>query len=519
MRFVSDKIFGIKRMIINKISPLNYKNIYKNTLNKKPSKRTLNSYQGQNYNNFSYSKNYYINQISFKGNEHFKTLEEANKYFLDNYSAIADFSSLEQAETMDLAIKDFLSKTKIKDKKFLEGVEILSDPKDDTSYLKIACKLKYGYNLDNLEGDMKELYQDYEKMGKVKEFIDVFNPEIINCTILRLGLILNDNNDWNRNNLKNNINKIQDELITLLHLKNSPFDYAIKNDTPPTELEKKIMEEVGHNLSKNEFVEFYALKKLQGENFSSSATNLYRKFGGANLFSEWVDYDFTNVHFNSLKDAKKYFLNEYGIKADFSSLEQAYAIKMAIDDFLSLDTINDKKFLSGVEIKTKDVINSKTDNSASVELLDYEWDYDDDKLALFEKYQLEQREWDFYREIRPDDITLKKVVLYLKSGFSWEAKPKGESKIADISRNIIHHEIGHLLHLKNDPWKYIINSYQKAVSKPEYLAMKNVSDYAATNKLEFVAEYIANKMQGKTFNKDTVELYKALGGPNLFHDW
>lgn len=46
--------------------------------------------------------------------------------------------------------------------------------------------------------------------------------------------------------------------------------------------------------------------------------------------------------------------------------------------------------------------------------------------------------------------------------------------------------------------------------------INNVGRYAKENMVEFVAEYIAGKMNGREYPKDIDALYQKWGGPQLF---
>jgi len=499
-------------MKIRTISNYNFNNFI-NLKNKIPSHKPC----GFNSNPVQtvYPKNYYI---SFgKQIKPFSSLDSANKYFLDNYGISADFKSTEQAETMDLAIKDFISKTNIKDKKLLEGIEIASYDMKDDRRIKIAAQVQQEYNLDD---ETLKIANDYKAQDKFSEFIQKYKPESLNCKVLRLGLMLNDNFRWGKDDFEESKTEIFKALATLIHLKSSPFDFAVKNKSNPTEAQIKIMSAVAKTSDKNKFIEQYILEKLSGKTFSKEVTELYRDFGGPNLFNDWVDYDFAGVQFKSLKDAEKYFLNEYGINANFTDLEQAYVVKCAIDDFLALETIKDRKFLKGVNIDIKDKMHDDTkDSRAEVDLEGYEFIFDRDVNQLYEQYRLENRTSDFFKENKPDKINIKKVTMLMKKSFDWKARPKGKYYMADVSRETIHHEIGHILHIKNNPFLYIVNCDEEKITTEELETMKKVSNYATKNKLEFIAEYIASRLEGRIFDEDVIELYRSLGGPNLFNDW
>lgn len=53
-------------------------------------------------------------------------------------------------------------------------------------------------------------------------------------------------------------------------------------------------------------------------------------------------------------------------------------------------------------------------------------------------------------------------------------------------------------------------------SKKEAALIKTVSEYAANNMDDFVAEYITGRLAGKNYLKQVDELYEKYKGPNLF---
>ena len=77
------------------------------------------------------------------------------------------------------------------------------------------------------------------------------------------------------------------------------------------------------------------------------------------------------------------------------------------------------------------------------------------------------------------------------------------------------HELAHYLHLQNSPKQFYLCSMIKP-SKKEAALIKTVSEYAANNMDDFVAEYITGRLAGKNYLKQVDELYEKYKGPNLF---
>jgi SPP1 gp7 family putative phage head morphogenesis protein len=79
------------------------------------------------------------------------------------------------------------------------------------------------------------------------------------------------------------------------------------------------------------------------------------------------------------------------------------------------------------------------------------------------------------------------------------------------NHHVINHELGHLAHYKNAPLVYL-QLVGKTFNKTDMLIAEQVSLYAASAKLEFVAEVFAGLSTGKAFNDDVMALYQSLGG-------
>lgn len=64
-----------------------------------------------------------------------------------------------------------------------------------------------------------------------------------------------------------------------------------------------------------------------------------------------ADFNEEQFEFSSIDEAKAYFLNEYGIKAELINLKQAHLLKSAIDEYVKLDyQEKGKKLFDGLEI-------------------------------------------------------------------------------------------------------------------------------------------------------------------------
>ena len=75
----------------------------------------------------------------------------------------------------------------------------------------------------------------------------------------------------------------------------------------------------------------------------------------------------------------------------------------------------------------------------------------------------------------------------------------------------LHHEMGHYLHYTQDKNNYRVLLGDK-LSPTELLIAEKVSDYAKTDKIEFVAEVFALLLNGGTISNDAMTLYEQLKG-------
>ena len=220
-----------------------------------------------------------------------------------------------------------------------------------------------------------------------------------------------------------------------------------------------------------------------------------------------ADFNEEQFEFSSIDEAKAYFLNEYGIKAELINLKQAHLLKSAIDEYAKLDYQGKgKKLFDGLEIG---ICERKPDKNGelAVEYFtdDTEFDPNVDPNELdeefFENYEskiLFNKNYDW------ENLEQNARESYLE-GFHSEYSPY----------HAICHELAHYLHLQNSPKQFYLCSMIKP-SKKEAALIKTVSEYAANNMDDFVAEYITGRLAGKNYLKQVDELYEKYKGPNLF---
>ena len=220
-----------------------------------------------------------------------------------------------------------------------------------------------------------------------------------------------------------------------------------------------------------------------------------------------ADFNEEQFEFSSIDEAKAYFLNEYGIKAELINLKQAHLLKSAIDKYAKLDYQGKgKKLFDGLEIG---ICERKPDKNGelAVEYFtdDTEFDPNVDPNELdeefFENYEAKIL---FNKNYDWENLEQNARESYLE-GFHSEYSPY----------HAICHELAHYLHLQNSPKQFYLCSMIKP-SKKEAALIKTVSEYAANNMDDFVAEYITGRLAGKNYLKQVDELYEKYKGPNLF---
>ena len=220
-----------------------------------------------------------------------------------------------------------------------------------------------------------------------------------------------------------------------------------------------------------------------------------------------ADFNEEQFEFSSIDEAKAYFLNEYGIKAELINLKQAHLLKSAIDEYAKIDYQGKgKKLFDGLEIE---ICERKPDKNGelAVEYFtdDTEFDPNVDPNELdeefFENYEAKIL---FNKNYDWENLEQNARESYLE-GFHSEYSPY----------HAICHELAHYLHLQNSPKQFYLCSMIKP-SKKEAALIKTVSEYAANNMDDFVAEYITGRLAGKNYLKQVDELYEKYKGPNLF---
>lgn len=220
-----------------------------------------------------------------------------------------------------------------------------------------------------------------------------------------------------------------------------------------------------------------------------------------------ADFNEEQFEFSSIDEAKAYFLNEYGIKAELINLKQAHLLKSAIDEYAKLDyQEKGKKLFDGLEIG---ICERKPDKNGELAV-----EYFTDDTEFDPNVDPNELDEEFFENYEAK-------ILFNKN-YDWENLEQNarESYLEGFhseysSYHAICHELAHYLHLQNSPKQFYLCSMIKP-SKKEAALIKTVSEYAANNMDDFVAEYITGRLAGKNYLKQVDELYEKYKGPNLF---
>ncbi len=218
--------------------------------------------------------------------------------------------------------------------------------------------------------------------------------------------------------------------------------------------------------------------------------------------------DIEDIHFKTTQEAAEYFKENYGIDADFDDLKTAHLCKQAVDSFAQLNYKGKgKKLFEGMRI-----CNSYFDDRNTFGHLDYFYEVDGKKTEFDEKVKkLIDEKYKGIQLIDPCvEISRYDVATCLiKSAYQTNFHPiKFLSSFAS-------HEFAHWLHATENPHWFVTEGHRQLNGKERNIA-KEIGGYGCDCPVEFVAEYVAGKLEGKTFSAEADELYKKFKGPELF---
>lgn len=221
-------------------------------------------------------------------------------------------------------------------------------------------------------------------------------------------------------------------------------------------------------------------------------------------------------NFSSLEEAKEYFLEKYGINADFKNLSQAILLKQAVETYTPLNYQGKgERLFEGLNVKSakmgKDTFAivqqhfSCVDKDDEEKIKEYEVDPNSENVVDFMgKYLIMEDQTLYFNENA--DIDNKRIRTEYHSGFHPVYHQKG----------YLVHELAHWLHYNNSARHAFMANEKDLTDDEKYIIRKNIGGYAARNFDEFIAEYIAARLDGVEFSKDIDDLYKSLGAPELF---
>jgi hypothetical protein len=86
----------------------------------------------------------------------------------------------------------------------------------------------------------------------------------------------------------------------------------------------------------------------------------------------------------------------------------------------------------------------------------------------------------------------------------------------DDPLGVLLHELGHQEHYFSDPDRYVQLHFTGGGYQPlVWILGPQVSRYAAESPLEFVAETYSGLATGRSYTREVMDLYRALGGPRV----
>lgn len=218
--------------------------------------------------------------------------------------------------------------------------------------------------------------------------------------------------------------------------------------------------------------------------------------------------DTKKIDFKTLDEAHDYFLEEYGIDAEFKNFFQAQITKEAVDSFAELNYKGKgKKLFEGLKI------NSNLESKSAYAAMCYKIEKDGKEF----KKDTQAEEYGFIR--KDESIVATNAHISLNPSYDvWMQTEMGTNRFAATTyKNFITHELTHWLHATKNPHGYLLAAYKRPIGEQKEL-IKEVSHYASKNMAEFVAEYAVARLEGRTFPKEINELYQEFYGPDLFED-
>ena len=212
----------------------------------------------------------------------FKTLNDAQSYFLAEYGIDVDFIDLKQAHLMKDALDEFAKLNyKGKGKKLFEGLYIGQLPGAPEQQGEFSIKFFYNNPEKEKVPDLKEKDESYfEDHMQVITFNPLYCWDNLEFAERRAEEI-------NLHPSFKATNPMIHEFAHLLHVMDSPKAFYFYAENEPEIEEKPIIQMVSDYATNNvgEFVAEYISGRLAGKTYPKVVDALYKKYGGPDLFS------------------------------------------------------------------------------------------------------------------------------------------------------------------------------------------------------------------------------------------
>ena len=212
----------------------------------------------------------------------FKTLNDAQSYFLAEYGIDVDFIDLKQAHLMKDTLDEFAKLNyKGKGKKLFEGLYIGQLPGAPEQQGEFSIKFFYNNPEKEKVPDLKEKDESYfEDHMQVITFNPLYCWDNLEFAERRAEEI-------NLHPSFKATNPMIHEFAHLLHVMDSPKAFYFYAENEPEIEEKPIIQMVSDYATNNvgEFVAEYISGILAGKTYPKVVDALYKKYGGPDLFS------------------------------------------------------------------------------------------------------------------------------------------------------------------------------------------------------------------------------------------
>lgn len=212
----------------------------------------------------------------------FKTLNDAQSYFLAEYGIDVDFIDLKQAHLMKDTLDEFAKLNyKGKGKKLFEGLYIGQLPGAPEQQGEFSIKFFYNNPEKEKVPDLKEKDESYfEDHMQVITFNPLYCWDNLEFAERRAEEI-------NLHPSFKATNPMIHEFAHLLHVMDSPKAFYFYAENEPEIEEKPIIQMVSDYATNNvgEFVAEYISGRLAGKTYPKVVDALYKKYGGPDLFS------------------------------------------------------------------------------------------------------------------------------------------------------------------------------------------------------------------------------------------